>query len=141
MSRALVIFAMLAASTAAPAIGVAPGSVAQPGQARFEIRGFVPVICKTQLSTNFASVTDGVQDLGNLREFCNSPRGYDVYADFSKELTHAKLLVDGKPVPLGSQGTVIVSRSNRAAIDARDIQLDLGKKAAPGTISFRIEPR
>ena len=130
----------IALAAAAPAIGVGPGSNVGGADTTIRITGFVPVICHARVSASFAAADAGVQNLGTLREFCNSPRGYRVHADYSDSLAHAKLLVDGKPVPLNKHGSVVVSRSNRAAISSRDLQLDLGNKAQAGNISFRIEP-
>ena len=125
---------------AVPAPGVVPGVNVGGADTRITISGVVPVICRANVAATQAAVTPGVQQLGQLREFCNSPRGYRVIANYSPSLANAKLLVDGKPVPLVPRGEVMVSHSARAAIENRQIALDLGQRAAPGTISFRIEP-
>lgn len=128
------------AASAAPAFAVGQGVTVDRADTAIRITGFVPVICHARLSNDVVAMSDGVQDLGQLREFCNSPRGYSVHADFSDSLGTARLLVDGKPVELGEDNSAVVATSDHAAITSRSIQLDLGEDAAPGSVSFRIQP-
>lgn len=139
-SRLPIALGALAVVAAAPALGVTPGIGLGNGDTRIAITGFVPVICHARVTAEAVPAAPGVASLGELREFCNSPRGYRVHADYSASLVHARLIVDGKPVPLKPGGSVVVSRSNRAQIDSHDVALDLRGKAASGTLSFRIEP-
>lgn len=138
--RILIPFGLCGLVAAVPASGVVPGVQVGGADTRIAISGIVPVICRAQVAATQAAVAPGVQQLGQLREFCNSPRGYRVVATYSPSLVNAKLLVDGVPVPLVARGETVVSRSPQAAIRNRDVALDLGKHAAPGAISFRIEP-
>lgn len=123
-----------------PATAVSPNVGLASGQFTIGISGFVPVICRTSLDASMVAPTAGTVQLGSLREFCNSPNGYRVHADYSPELARARLLVDGRPVPLGRGGTSVVSHSNRAAIDSHSLALDLPQGVSGGSISFRIEP-
>lgn len=132
--------AALAAAAATPAIGVAPGVGVGNASATIGLTGFVPVICSARVSESTIPVAQGTAQIGKLREFCNSPHGYRVVADYSPSLAHAKLLVDGKPVPLSKDGSVVVSRSNAPAIDSRHLALEMPKNTNAGSISFRIEP-
>lgn len=129
----------LAASTA-PAFAISQGISVERADTQIRITGFVPVICHARLSNTVVAMQDGIQDLGQLREFCNSPRGYSVHADFSDTLGTARLLVDGEAVELDESGSALVSTSDTAAINSRSIQLDLGEDANPGSVSFRIQP-
>jgi hypothetical protein len=76
-----------------------------------------------------------------LKEFCNSPSGYRVVADYSPELASAKLIVDGVPVALAAEGSTVVSQSDSAAIADHSLALEMPQDGQTGTISFRIEPR
>jgi hypothetical protein len=76
--------------------------------------------------------------LGSLNEFCNNPNGYEVYADYSPNLSQASLLVDGQIVPLGDTGSTRISKSDRAGIVARSVSLDLPADVQSGSISFRV---
>lgn len=137
----LVAAGALATVAAAPAMGVGNGvGLSERADTRITITGFVPVICHTRVSDPMVATKPGGQSLGELREFCNNPRGYQVVADYSPSLNHSKIFVDGKPVPLGPQGSVVISRSNHAQIETRKLELVPTKKALSGTISFRIEP-
>lgn len=102
------------------------------------ISGFVPVVCRATVDAAMVPAQGGQVSLGSLNEFCNSPNGYEVYADYSANMAKASLLVDGQKVPLGKDGTVRVTKSNRAGIAAHTVSLDLPKGVEPGTISFRI---
>ena len=112
------------------------------GSSRYTIgiSGFVPVICRATVNATSVAPTAGTVQLGSLNEFCNSPRGYRVHADYSASLSSAKLVVDGVEKPLGTDGTVVVSSSDHAAIVNRDVALDVPEGVQGGTISFRIEP-
>lgn len=133
--------AMAAASVAvlsAPALALSPQFAADNSQYSIGISGTVPVICHASVDANMVTPAQGEVRVGSLREFCNNPNGYEVYADFSPSLAKAKLRVDGKTVNLSATGTVRVSRSNSAAIESRYITLDLPKGIESGTVSFRI---
>lgn len=132
--------AAIALGATAPAIGVNPGVGVDHASATIGITGFVPVVCTARVAESTLPVAAGTAQLGKLREFCNSPGGYRVVADYSPSLVHAKLLVDGKPIPLAKDGSVTVSRSNGPAIDSRLLALELPKNATGGSISFRMEP-
>lgn len=139
INRLMAVAASLAAVTA-PAAAVAPGVALGASQFTLGISGFVPVICRASVDSAVVSPVSGNAQLGTLTEFCNSPNGYRVHADYSASLAKAKLLVDGTPVPLGKGGSTVISQSNRAAIDRHALELQMPKGVQTGSISFRIEP-
>ena len=128
------------AASAAPAFAVGQGVTVDRADTAIRITGFVPVICHARLSSDVVTLQQGVQELGQLREFCNSPRGYSVHAKVSPSMKTASLLVDGKPVEIGQGGHAVVSISDQAAITSRSIQIDLGDQPKAGSVSFRIQP-
>jgi len=128
--------AFAVASSAAQAAD--PHVAVNSAQYTIGISGFVPVVCRATVDAAMVPAQGGQVSLGSLNEFCNSPNGYEVYADYSANMAKASLLVDGQKVPLGKDGTVRVTKSNRAAIAAHAVSLDLPKGVEPGTISFRI---
>ena len=123
---------------AAPASAVAPGVNLGSGQFTIGLTGFVPVICRASVDATVIAPSAGTVQLGALNEFCNSPNGYVVVANYSASLGKATRLVDGKAVPLGADGTTIVTQSNTAAISTHELAL---QGASQGSLSFRIEPR
>ena len=123
---------------AAPATAVAPGVNLGSGQFTIGLTGFVPVICRASVDATVVVPGTGTVQLGALNEFCNSPNGYVVVANYSASLGKATLLVDGKAVPLGADGTTIVTQSDTAAISTHELAL---QGASQGSLSFRIEPR
>ena len=125
---------------AAPATAFAPALTVAASQFTVDIVGFVPVICRASVDATVVAPSAGTVQLGSLKEFCNSPNGYMVHADYSPQLAQAKLVVGGRQVPLQEAGTSVVSQSDRAAIEANPISLELPEGVNGGTISFRIEP-
>jgi hypothetical protein len=140
----LIKFGLVAAglcATVAPASGFQPSVAVGSNQYTISVVGFVPVICRANVETAIVAPKAGAVSLGTLKEFCNSPSGYRVVADYSPALADAKLVVDGKKIALGTGGSVVVSESDRAAINDRSLELQLPKDGQAGSLSFRIEPR
>jgi len=128
--------AFAVASPAAQAVD--PHVAVSSAQYTIGISGYVPVVCRATVDAAMVPAQSGQVSLGSLNEFCNSPNGYEVYADYSANMAKASLLVDGHKLPLGKDGTVRVTKSNRAGIAAHAVSLDLPKGIEPGAISFRI---
>lgn len=131
----------VAAAVAASAmmIAMAPASQAQT-QYAIGVQGYVPVICRVSLDASQVDANNGTASLGQLKEFCNSARGYQVVADYAPALAGASLIVDGVEIPLNGNGSVAVSSSNHAAKAEHNVELKLAGSAQPGAISFRIQP-
>ncbi len=130
--------ALLALNT--PAVASAPGVDAASSRYSITLSGFVPVICRASVDATMVDAQEGLAPLGSLNEFCNSPTGYQVYADHSPELDGASLVVDGVAMPLSDAGSTLVSQSDHAAIESRSVSLDLPEGVSTGSISFRIQP-
>ena len=135
-----VILAIAGALAGAPAVGVDTGVALGAGSTRISISGFVPVICHTRVTADFVAAEPGTASLGQLDEFCNSPRGYRVNADYSASLANARLIVDGAEVVLSQDGSTVVSQSDRPAIDSHSLAIALPEGVEGGSLSFRIEP-
>jgi hypothetical protein len=131
---------MISATMAAtfPAYGTSNNVAVGSGQFSIGISGIVPVICRASVDATVVTPSVGEVSLGALNEFCNSPGGYEVYADYSPAFAGASLVVDGTRVPLSTSGTTRVSGSSNAAINARSLALDLPEGVSGGNISFRI---
>jgi hypothetical protein len=141
MSIKHIVPVLAALAVAGNAAAVAPEVDVNSGPYSLSISGFVPVICRATVGANVVPSTNATVSLGGLNEFCNSPNGYEVYADYAPNLAAATLLVDGQTVNLSRTGSTRVSKSNTAAIASRSLELDLSKvQNASGAISFRIVP-
>jgi hypothetical protein len=141
MSIKHIVPALVALAVAGNAAAVAPGVDVNSGQYSISISGFVPVVCRASVGASVVPSAANTVNLGGLNEFCNSPNGYEVYADYAPGLAAATLLVDGQKVNLSRDGSTRVSKSNTAAIANRSLELDLSKvQNANGAISFRIVP-
>ena len=125
----------------APAGAYAPSVAAGGAQFTLGIVGYVPVICRANVDATRIAPVAGRTSLGMLKEFCNSPTGYRVIADYSANLANARLIVDGQPVVLGTSGSAVISQSAGAAIADHTLALELPQGGAAGNLSFRIEPR
>ena len=125
----------------APANGFEPSVAVGASQFTIGVVGYVPVICRANVDASMVAPVAGTVSLGTLKEFCNSPSGYQVVADYSPALTGAKLLIDGVETPLGDGGSVVISQSDQANIANRAVELELAKDGQTGSLSFRIEPR
>lgn len=135
--------AVLAALGAAmaPASAFTPAVTTGGAQYTIGIVGYVPVICRANVDATSIAPVAGTTSLGLLKEFCNSPTGYRVIADYSANLANARLIVDGNPVALQASGSTVVSQSASAAIADHTLALEMPQHGEAGTISFRIEPR
>ena len=131
-----------AVAASAVLLAMAPASYAQgdAGQYRIGVAGHVPVICRVSVDANQLAPNAGTTSLGNLNEFCNNARGYQVVADYSPVMAGGSLVVDGVEIPLNSNGTVTVSRSATAASTHRKVELKLAGSGQPGALTFRIMP-
>lgn len=110
------------------------------GQYTVAIAGQVPVICRATVDAQAVAPVAGSTSLGTLKEFCNSPTGYRVIASYSPELVKARLIVDGKPIPLDESGNAIVAESFQPGINNRQVALEVGPGGKSGWLSFRVEP-
>lgn len=125
----------------APVAATMPGVDVASGRFSIGISGFVPVICRANVDAQLVSPVGGNGSLGSLREFCNSPNGYRVVAQYSPSLATGALVVDGQAIALTEAGEVVVSASETAAITNRTLALELPEGVSDGALSFRIEPR
>ncbi len=127
-------------ATITPASSFEPSVSVGGSKYTIGISGFVPVICRANVDASVIAPNAGTVSLGTLKEFCNSPSGYRVMADYSPALADAKLLVDGREVALDQSGSVTVSQSDQAAVISRAVELQLAQDGQTGALSFRIEP-
>ncbi|HWU72266.1 MAG TPA: hypothetical protein VN137_02205 [Sphingomonas sp.] len=105
-----------------------------------EISGVVPVICHAETDVAVVPPGPGEVSLGTLKEFCNNPNGYEVYADYAPALAKASLSIDGHKVPLDASGSTRIDRSNGARAVTRNLSLNLPESVPSATIAFRILP-
>lgn len=128
-------------ATIVPAGAFAPSVEVGAAQFNIGVVGYVPVICRANVEATSIAPVAGTTSLGMLKEFCNSPSGYRVIANYSPALAQAKLIVDGKPVPLHKDGETVISQSNGAAIADHSLAIELPRDGQVGNLSIRIEPR
>lgn len=140
MARKVYLGVAAVLALSAPATGAIPGVTTSSGDLQIGISGYVPVICRTSLESTFVSPNEGKAVLGSLREFCNNPNGYAIQADYTPSFASGTIIVDGVSIPLDDTGTVEISRSGRAGIVTRSLELELPEDVEAGSLSFRIQP-
>lgn len=128
-------------ATIAPAGAFAPSVDVGSAQFTIGVVGYVPVICRANVDASSVAPVAGTTSLGMLKEFCNSPTGYRVIADYSPQLAQATLIVDGTAIPLQDSGSTVVTQSDSAKIADHTLSIELPADGQTGNISFRIEPR
>ncbi|WP_423603653.1 hypothetical protein [Sphingomonas sp. MS122] len=133
-AAALSSFVAVNASAINPALDVASGRYT------LGITGFVPVICRASVDATSVPVAAGEVSLGTLSEFCNSPNGYEIYADHSDALAKGSLIIGGQKVQLSQQGSTRIRKTNRAGIANNGVTLEVPKGVTSAQISFRIVP-
>ena len=134
-------FKSFLAAALASAMAIGSASAAQPASFELRLRGQVPVICRATVETSASQQQRGVIQLGQLKEFCNNATGYEVWVDYSANLSGTTLMVDGQAVRLAGNHSVRISTSSHAASQSRDLALSLpGNRQANGSLSFRVVP-
>ena len=130
----------VSAAFLATALSVTSAAAAQPASFELRISGYVPVVCRATVETPAAPAQGGVMQLGRLKEFCNNANGYEVWIDYSPQLSGAILMVDGQPVRLAGPHSVRVSQSGQAGMQTRSLVLNLQGQRPEGSLSFRVVP-
>ena len=133
-------FKSLVAVALAMAFSVGSASAGQPAGFELRLRGHVPVICRATVEASISAPSRGVIQLGRLKEFCNNANGYEVWVDYSPQLSGSLLMVDGQVIRLAGAQSVQISQTSHAAIQSRDLVLNLQGQRPNGSLSFRVVP-
>jgi hypothetical protein len=136
MKRFLSAILVASAMTGGPAIAAGSGESSGSASYSIGITGYVPVICRAELSASVVPANAGATSLGHLNQFCNSANGYQIFVDSSPELANATLTVGGRQVTLSDSGSTLVAASEGPAITSDDVVLQ--SEGAGGSLSFRI---
>jgi hypothetical protein len=106
---------------------------AQTSTGTFGLRLSVPVHCVVSFEGQGAGLADGAGgfSLGQLQEYCNAPRGYELVVSYTPgTLRGARLNAGGDQVVLDGSGEEVISRVTGPRIQARQLA------AAPGENGF-----
>src|SRR5258708_33357379 len=98
----------LATAIAASALATSAAWGAVPGDQSsytLQLTGYVAVACRAELSATQAPADAGQVSLGQMDEFCNNARGYEVWVDYSPSLAGDAIEVDGKSYALDASGS------------------------------------
>lgn len=128
------ILAVMALAALAPTAASASSSTAT-----ITIRGFVPVICRANFDSAPSMGANGVEELGNIDEFCNSGGGYRVIVDYDPGVDPGSLVIDGRQVALDGSGTAVIDQSSGPAIASRSLGYIPGNQPI-NNLHIRVEP-
>ncbi|WP_156389441.1 hypothetical protein [Brevundimonas sp. Root1423] len=114
------------------------GAVGVSDEYTLAIRGYVPVICRASVEANNVVPVRGQASLGRLREFCNSPNGYEVWLDHTPGLAGAAMVVDGERVEFSPGSATLLSKSTHAAVASRNLAMEMPRDGMAGHMSIRV---
>lgn len=125
------------------AVPVEASNHARSASLTINLRAYVPVLCRVQLNLAQASPDEnGMVDLGDATEFCNSPRGYKVYLQHPAGLEDAAVIVGGVRTPLSVDGDTVLTDSYGPNLRRLRLAMDLGEDPTKFTsVGVRIEAK
>lgn len=129
----------LVAVAASPAASSTANSFSSKASYSITLRGFVPVICRVSVTPTATAADTGVQDLGELKEFCNAPNGYDVFIEHTGDANGAAVIVDGQAIALSETGETVISTSSTAAFRDRSLKLALNDDSQLTALTFDVQ--
>jgi hypothetical protein len=128
------------ASAAFVVLGVGVTSAFDTASQTVSVRAEVPLSCQVSLQGGTGEFNGaGVAELGSTREFCNSARGYQIFARAEGNVDGASIIVDGQAYRLTTGAEFAVVRSNGPAITSRTINYDAGDTDGGGRLTLRIQ--
>lgn len=100
--------------------------------ATYELRLVVPVHCKLSYqAAGYGVAANGAVSLGQFREYCNAPQGYDLIVRYTPGTLQGAVIAAGEDrIVLSGSGEEVISQSNRPRFRTRAIS------AAPGVNGF-----
>ncbi len=122
-------------------ISIAATSVtAMSDTAAVKIGGIVPVICKVGFNAASGDYnSERIVRLGATNEFCNSGRGYRVFATANGTDAGASLIVGSNSYKVSNGREILIAEVSGPSKTARNIYLDAGNGQGGGSLSIRIE--
>lgn len=115
---------MLAATIAATSTSTAIAS----DSIGFNLRAKVPVVCKVGYVPTGSSFSANVARLGELREYCNAPNGYNLELRYSpNSLRGVTINVGNERVILDGSGLASIPGANGPKIQTRALSAEFGE--------------
>lgn len=99
--------------------------------------GEAKVVCSAHLTPGSAAADAGARALGQVSEFCNDPKGFQVWVDYPESLANAQLMVDGVAVTLTSGGATQIDQAATPGKVTHTLTL---QSDAAGDVTVRIVP-
>jgi len=107
---------------AAAISALAPGfALAKDASRTISIQGHVPVVCRATYDAQVGQFENGVVNLGQVREFCNSARGYKVVIEHTGSGDVGSIIVDGREIELSASGSTTIATVGGPAIIQRSL--------------------
>ena len=109
-------------------------------QTSLSLTGQAQLVCSAGIDGQAAASGQAPISLGQLKEFCNDPDGYDVWIDYPASLVGDSLVIDGSSVPLTDEGTVRVSHAGGAGAAIHTLALDAPNAGGAISLTVRMDP-
>lgn len=94
----------------------------------FNLRAIVPVSCTVGYNPAAVTFTDNIVRLGELREYCNAPNGYDLEVRYSpNSLRGVTVNVGNEHVTLDGSGFASIRGASGPKIQTRELSLQFGE--------------
>ncbi|WP_417592838.1 hypothetical protein [Parasphingorhabdus sp.] len=94
----------------------------------FNLRAFVPVACTVGYNPTGISFTNDTVRLGELREYCNAPNGYDLEVRYSpNSLRGVTVNIGNERVTLDGSGFAAIRGATGPKIQTRALSVQFGE--------------
>ncbi len=94
----------------------------------FRLKAVVPVMCGVQYSSAGAAFAENVVRLGELREYCNAPGGYNLQVSYSpNSLRGVRLNFGNESVTLDGSGFATIPGATGPKIQTRALSAQIGE--------------
>ncbi|GAB5483244.1 MAG: hypothetical protein Pars92KO_30010 [Parasphingorhabdus sp.] len=94
----------------------------------FHLKAVVPVTCGVQYSSAGAAFAENVVRLGELREYCNAPGGYNLQVSYSpNSLRGVRLNFGNESVTLDGSGFATIPGAMGPKIQTRALSAQIGE--------------
>lgn len=93
----------------------------------FHLRAYVPVTCGVQYVSAGTGISGNIAQLGQLREYCNAPNGYQLEVRYSpNSLRGVKLRFGNESVTLDGSGFAMIPGASGPKIQTRVLSAQVG---------------
>lgn len=135
MRTSIAALAILAGIAATPAFAADDTAMAE-----FSIGGYVPVICRAQLSASTAPVAANTATFGPVEMLCNEEAGFRLVLQHEPGV-RGQVQLGGRVLDLEDDADTVLIDSNHASYDVQPLSITFEGDQAPAWIRLTITPK